>query len=1098
MNFKPLFFLFTIPLLSNLCAQDTIPFNDFDIIQGNAYKLSSDGKYHEAYLEYEKLNKNDSNYIHSLISKSYYLLNDEQLDSTRLDLVIDMTQEAINHTAVVFKLNYFINKGVALSKQTKYKEALKIYDEALLSYPKNAELHFKKGMTYELLNQFDKAVEMYKQTIIFNPFFKDAHLKLGSLCYKGGKITEALICFNFYLILNPDGENSLTVLSALNTIASSKNDIEDPIDIEISKDDPSFEELDLVINNRVALNKKYKIKNKIKIALVKQNHLLLEQLKDYEGNNGFFHQKYIPFYNWIIENNHFDDFIYTICFSTTTKEYSKIIKPKTENVKSFYRLSVQKIGDIFSESNIEFNGKKQPVLFYFKNKELIAIGEKEGTKMIGYCEVFASDGYVRAKGSLNNSESKYGKWFWLYENGNTETEAHFKDGDLDGTYNNYFNDGSLNYSVSYINGKVNGEYKLYNEKGALIETKIFVDDLIDGEYKSFHDIGEAYPKHVTAYKAGKINGKSINYFTNGTKKWEEEHIDGKIEGVVKSYYKNGQLNSEMNYKEGIIQGEYKNYFPDGKIKITGQYLNGEKSGDWVWYHYNGNIDTECNYIKGKLNGLYKNYDVDGKHYSDHEYRKGDLYSFSFFDKTGELIRSDDKKSGTLNYKSYFPNGNMKSEGLYDLKGGSEGEWKYYSKNGVLNNISIYKENLATDKAINYYNNGQEKSTTYYKNDTTIGYYLERNQSGKIIEQGWFKKGSIHGIWEYYYPNSVLKQKTYYNKGKYEGQEIEYDVEGKISAIFHYNNDKLELEKYYTNGTLYDSIVLPSNEKDSLYTHYTNGKTYAQIFYNYGKKNGKYVNYYPNGKTKTMGQYLNSERNGEWIWYYDNGNVKSKYNYIYGDINGDVIDYHKNGKIKSTNTYLLGEINGEEKDFNEEGILTSTIDYELGVKKKWQFFSPNGHLQLIRFYNNNQMIGYSYLDKNGKEIPIIPIKNETAKIISYFDNGKKSREMEIVNGDFTNKYVTYYYSGQISRETAYKYNEREGVEKTYHPTGKIKKIEPYFNGMYNGNVIEYYENGAVKNETDYVLGEKHGKSNSYSKNGTILTQKSYYNGKLIFK
>ena len=55
MNFKPLFLLLVFPLIGNLNAQDTIPYNDFDKVTESVAKLSTEKNYHEAYLQYEKV-----------------------------------------------------------------------------------------------------------------------------------------------------------------------------------------------------------------------------------------------------------------------------------------------------------------------------------------------------------------------------------------------------------------------------------------------------------------------------------------------------------------------------------------------------------------------------------------------------------------------------------------------------------------------------------------------------------------------------------------------------------------------------------------------------------------------------------------------------------------------------------------------------------------------------------------------------------------------------------------------------------------------------------------------------------------------------------
>ena len=184
MNIRTLSLLLTLLVTTNVFSQDSIPYIDFENITKSVIKFEADGDFHGAYLAYEKTNKNDSNYIHSLISKSYYMLNDEELDSTKYDAVINMMDEGINYPAPISKLNFYINKSVSYIKTKRYEEALINFDKALLVYPKNDNLYYRKALVYESLDQYDNAVKMYKKAITINPYNPEAHLQLGNLCYK--------------------------------------------------------------------------------------------------------------------------------------------------------------------------------------------------------------------------------------------------------------------------------------------------------------------------------------------------------------------------------------------------------------------------------------------------------------------------------------------------------------------------------------------------------------------------------------------------------------------------------------------------------------------------------------------------------------------------------------------------------------------------------------------------------------------------------------------------------------------------------------------------------------------------------------------------
>lgn len=1081
-------------------AQDSIPYSDYDDILKKSNKLSDEGKYNEAYETLSTVNKNDSNYIYAIISRSYFLLNNEDKDPEKYDEAIKLTQEGIDAPYLQSKYYYYNNQSAAYIQKKMYKEAITTYDEALKIYPKNYKLIYNKGVVYEMMEEYDKAIEMYKQSLIYNPYYAECHLKLGNLCYQSKNISEALMCLDVYLLLNPDGDASYKILQALNNIVSAKADLEEELDITISKDDKSFEEINLYINNLVALNKKYKIDNKINIAVTNQTHLMLEQLKTYEGNDGFFSRKYVPFYNWLRESKEFNNFVYTICFSSKNENHKKIINSNMKEIKAFIPSAYKKLGDCFKNNNMmNFNGKDQMVSCYYYNYALQGLGSYKEDKMTGYWEIYSTEyGYLLSKGMLDDNEQKTGEWSWFYENGALQEKTNFKEGKPDGLYEYYFDNGNLEYSKNYVDGELEGEFKAYNKSGALIEQKFFSKGKLEGTYKSFYAVGEDYPEYIIPYKDGEINGMVTQYYLNGQKNLEANFIDGKKEGLEKKFYANGKISSEIEYKEGKYNGSYKTYFPNGQIESEGQTENGQSTGKWKSYFLNGTVESEYSYEKGQIVGEYKEYDVDGKLHLIYDYKKNDVYGYSFFDKDGKLIHSDDKQSGKLNYKGFYPNGNIKNEGLYNYNGGKEGEWKYYDVNGVLNSTSEFKENMLTDKSLFYFPDGSVEIIKNYKKDTIDGYYLKNYRSGTKYNQGWYKNGNLHGVWEIYYPNKKLKEKSYYNNDKLNGEDIDYCIDGKVTVKSYYRaGELLTTELYNKQGEAYDKIVIPEGKNDTLYTYHPNKAVKVKYNYSYGNKNGKFTEYYPNGKKRVEGAYINNYRDGKWKWYHQNGQVEIECNYVLDDMDGERKEYYENGQLKEQQNYILGNLNGEEKDYNEKGILTAVINYyDNNFHGKRYFYSEDGHLQLIRFYDQGTIIGYSYLDKDKKELPMIPIKNETAKITAYFDNGKKSRVMEIDKGEFVNDYLEYYYTGEIYQEQFYKQDDLEGDMKTYYKNGNLQSIKHYENGLVNGKVTEYYENKAVKEETDYTYNIKNGKSIHYSNDGKIIREEEYFDDEII--
>lgn len=127
---------------------------------------------------------------------------------------------------------------------------------------------------------------------------------------------------------------------------------------------------------------------------------------------------------------------------------------------------------------------------------------------------------------------------------------------------------------------------------------------------------------------------------------------------------------EKYYKEGTLFGIYKKYNSKGRLLTFGEYKDGKMNG--IWYFFDQN---------GFLRMLFKN----------------------FSKNTYSIINEEDKKTITPDYKcysvSYYPNGNIKNEGLLLWSEGEApesefsdeyGVWKYYYINGELIKTKEFK------------------------------------------------------------------------------------------------------------------------------------------------------------------------------------------------------------------------------------------------------------------------------------------------------------------------------------------------------------------------------------------------------------------------
>ncbi len=1077
-------------------AQEKIDFVDYDSVYEKVFESSEEVDHEEAIEHLNKISKNDSTYCSVLVSKSYFFLNLKKYDEA-----ITVVEQGLSSDCYDLHADFYVNKSVALLNQGSYQDATAVCNQGLKRFPQNKTLLYNKGLSLEGLKRTEEAVGVYQQVITLDPFYRKPYLQLGNICYRQELISQALMCFNMYLLIEPDADNAFNVLKSLNNTVQSKNENSRNPDIKVSIDDDAFEEMDLIINNKIALSEKYDAGNEIDIALTRQNHALLESLKGFSGNGGFWDNKFVTYYKWIEENDFFDVFSYTLSYAIENEGYKKIVEKKEDEIIAFFDLSNKKWSEIVRSNTVESNGLNENQTHYYEDGYVKGIGKMKDDKFIGPWDLYNEKGRLTGKGTFNSNGNRDGAWVWYNSQGKIKETAQYLDGKLNGANNYYYDNGKQKIISNYKNDNLDGTYLFYNELGALQQNKRFKDGKLDGLYTSYQSVGEKLIESKAVYSNGNIVEKYQEFFPTGTLNTEIYFKEGKPNGKETRYHLNGELNFDFISKDGYVDGYYKKFYPNGKAKELGQASEGNYSGDWQTFYNTNTLESEYTYNqKGEIDGEYKYYDLDGKLHYIFEYRNGEFIAYKYFDKKGNVIGENRKKGGEFYYKGFSPYGKVASEGLYDIKGGKKGIWKYYTIHGVLTDEGLYENNKLQGDYKTFFAHGQVESISKYKNDTLNGYYAYYHKNGALKRQGWYKDNSLHGEWQSYTPNGKTTEINFYHKGELHGeqllftgngiqtqlsryefgnqiQDIYYDIEGNVSYAIDYQNDDEE----------YELVFQHYNEKPSTTLPYVNGIKHGAY---------SYFDFY--GRKVTEGQYLNGKLHDKMVWYHENGNVETEANYIYGELEGDYIDYFEDGTIESKYHYVLGKLHGEAVTYYDNGKIKAKNQYHYDkTHGRRETYSLSGNLQLVRFYEHGRLIGYSYLDENSNELPMIPIEYETGKIVSYYDNGRVSRELEYKHGYLINVYKEYFYSGQIKEELFYNKRELEGKRTVYFPNGTIKKEQQYESGNLNGIAKEYFDNGNLKKEETYLHGIKEGITRKYNKNGKLIVEETYFNDDIFY-
>lgn len=97
------------------------------------------------------------------------------------------------------------------------------------------------------------------------------------------------------------------------------------------------------------------------------------------------------------------------------------------------------------------------------------------------------------------------------------------------------------------------------------------------------------------------NGKFIEWYDNGQKWREGQHINGKAEGIWKEFrHSDGMLSSKGHLLNNVKEGEWTDYDTLGNISAAYFYKEGKRDGSFKILNPNGTIKSNGLYEQGEL------------------------------------------------------------------------------------------------------------------------------------------------------------------------------------------------------------------------------------------------------------------------------------------------------------------------------------------------------------------------------------------------------------------------------------------------------------------------------------------------------------------
>lgn len=1046
-------------------------------------------KYNEAIENFKQVPQSDSSYFWAQyeMSLAYLRKNDNEK-------AIEISKNVLE--AGSLEANQYNIFGTALDNLKRADEAIAVYNKGISKFPYNESLQFNKGIVYEGKGEFKQAFEVYKNILKFSPFHTSTHLRLARICVHENLLTQAIMSYAMFIVLEPVSNRSLIVLSELNNLCT--GNLTDIGTEKTNSINQEFEDIDLLVTNQVALNNKYKVPGKYSYPVIKQLHLVMEKLSEIKNpEKEYYSQFYLPAMLKIKQTNSFETLALLILASSDNDEIKKQVEKKKNDITVLREKCLQIWIDTHPDYEVDLFGKKQILKkWYYQNYSINAFGlENEKKQNIGDWLFLTFDGALNVLGHYNSIGQKTGEWLYFEPSGDTLRIINFKEDKADGPYTifkngfksekgiykngmlngeviGYFPDGSVSVKYNYLNDKLNGVGLQYYNIGTIKNEYNFVNNDLDGLYKEY------YPNKISSiictYKAGKYIGNFKSFFEDGHVKNDINYNNGILEGIYLTYYRNGKTESEGKAIKGSVSGELNEYYSDGKLK-------------------NKSVFDE----NGKINGEEISFDHNGRKFRQSTFQKGEMKRIQFFDIKGNVI-SDVKieKNGT--FLSYFNFQRDKiSEGKI-LYGECEGEWHYFTTSGQLSSTEMYKNKTLEGQSVDYHKNGKVSAKLNYTNDKIDGLFNRFYPNGTLKTEGNYIEGEKWDLWYEYYINGCLKKESYYLKNNIIGFESNYGVSGKLDSKFKYNNYGI-LEGIYlcdTNGIVIDSAIFKSGTAHFLLKGIS-GKNRFEGNYVNGYHHGFQQWFYPDGKINITGNYYSGYPDGEWKWFHPNGKISTNGKYFQGEKTGVWENYDFFGNLTSKSEYLYGKINGTNTWYYKDGKIESQIEFFEDERNNVSYYyANNGDLRDIRFYEYGKLIGYSYHDKNKKLVDTIYATKGDAEIKAYYYNGNVSTQYFIKNNEYNGSYKIFYPSGVLQEERNYEYGYEVSPTIKYYPNGKISRIENYYYGDLNGEVLEYNSSGTLRLKENYKNNVKHGVCEYFDNLGKRTNAYIYYNDEIF--
>ena len=1083
--------LFSFCANQKLFAQKDISIINSGEILNAAAKQYDEGKYQEAMDLYELIGRNDTNY--TIACKDYAFC---AYNLGKYDTVMNLCKILMDRDDYV-GIEAYTLYGSSLDEKDKSDDAIKFYNEAIAKFPKAYLLHFNLGVAYYRAGKHDDAYRCFKRTLELNPRHPNTHYFLGLLLADNKRWAPAMLAFNTAMMLDPSPNLSGKCLNYLISVAKAEYTPPFKNDGKLSEsEDPNFARIDKLIESKVALNEGYEIAAKIDDKLMKQNQFLLEAMKKTKPvSDNYFVKQYVPLFSELLATQNLKTFEFYPFKAIDNELVNKWKSKSNKDIQEYESW----ISNYFDKTYADFvdtvNGKAQKFQrFSYSGGTIEALGtdfDAKAKARKGYWRFFYGNSILESEGNYDNNGKMQGEWKSYYGNGKLKAVVTYKDGKRQGRLKEYFMNGNLKRDAPFKDDMYDGRVLVYYNNGALESENDYTSNVNNGKVKTYFQNGN--PNLDIDAKNDKINGKIVQYDVHGYVAIVTDAKDGEKDGQYISYYANGRVKAKGILKVGKPEGKWLYYDEDGNKTKECEFVKGDVVGNVKEYYANGKVSTDETYdSKGKLTGLIINYDEDGIKYFEGNYKDDKLLNYKYFDKKGQIIYQGSDNHGDLDFKAYSVYGKLVRAGLL-RKGDRQGKWTYYFRNGGIRLTETYENGVLWGPFQEFYKSGVLHKEGTYKNGKLEGHYYTYFENGKLQEEFMLVGGEREGDDYSYYMNGSVSDHSYYTGGEEVGWQSNYYPDGKLN--YEYFDDGSLMTKYFvydTTGKVVSKFMNPQGTT-VFDVKFFNGKQKVYGNYKNGRLDGVYKYYYSNGQVDGESNYKKSYRNGPAKEYYMTGKLMKEAFYKNGFADSVWTVYDRDGAKSNSGPYKDDDREGYWRWYYPNGKTEFSGLFKEGDKDSIiTMYAPDGTVRVKLKYDQGELLSYTYVGKDGKDMPEIKLENETGNVVAYYPNGQKSYEASYKNGWREGKCLYYYTDGKVQWEENYVHGDMTGKQTFYRPDGKLEKELNEYYDEYDGLCKFYDKAGNLIREENYTIGYLNGPVKDYE-GGKLKKQTVYYYG-----